>query len=89
METNTNTPTRIRIEDMTSGEINEAKSRLESKIIKAIHNEVSAFRMAYDCGDIDVSVSAEIREVKTEQGETILPAHVEYNVDVLFSKEDV
>lgn len=89
MKTNNNAPTRRHIEDMTLGEIKEAKSRLGSKIIKAIHNEVSAFRMTYDCGDIDIRVTSTIREVKTEQGEAILPARVEYNVDIHFSEEDI
>ena len=89
METNTNTTTRIRIEDMTLGEIKKLKAGLEHEIIKVIHEKVSAFRNVYDCGDIGVCVNTDILEAKTGHGEFIVPSHVQYYATVHFSKEDI
>lgn len=60
----TNAVTRRRIEDMTLGEINEARMRLEDKIGEAIQREIDEFSKAYDWGKISVDALMEIEFIE-------------------------
>lgn len=89
METNNNTTTRRRIEDMTLGEIKALKTRLEGRIGEAICVVIEDFQRAYDLGDIDLRVDTDIREFKTDLGEKFAPSQVAYDINVKFIDAEV
>lgn len=79
---------RIKLGDMTLRQIGELKCYIANDIRKAIYNIVEQYHRQYDCGDIDLSLDTDIREVMTECGEKFAPSQVNYNVRIKFSKED-
>ncbi|MBD5381979.1 hypothetical protein [Clavibacter sp.] len=79
---------KIKIEDMTLGQIRELKEHMANNIRNAICDIVRNFNEQYDCGDIDLSIDTDIREFRTEWGEKFAPSDVRYGIAIKFSKED-
>lgn len=83
----TNANTRTRIEDMTLGEINEARMRLEDKIGEAIQREIDEFSKSYDWGKISVDALMEIEYMEKNhdyfrEGSKIL-SHIKRDVEAI------
>lgn len=89
METNNNTTTRRRIEDMTLGEIKALKTRLEGRIGEVICVVIEDFQRAYDLGDIDLRVETDIQQFKTDLGEKFAPSKVAYDINVKFTDAEI
>lgn len=79
---------KIKLEDMTLGQIRKLKEHMANNIRNAIWDIVRNFNEQYDCGDVDLSIDTDIRELRTEWGEKFAPSQVKYDVRINFSKED-
>lgn len=82
METN-NTPTRIRIEDMTLGQIQGLKKEIAAKLNDYLGGLAEIISNKFDVGAIGFSVDTDLlyREYRNSP--------VRYDIDIHFSKEDI
>ena len=84
MEANTNTNTRIRIEDMTLGQIQGLKKEIADELNGYLAGLAKIVSNKFDVGAIGFSVDTELlfREYKHN-------SPVKYDIDIHFSKEDL
>lgn len=80
---------RIRIEDMTLGEIKAAKTRLEDRIGEAICVAIEDFQRTYDLGYVDLSVETDIRRFRDMNGVEVADPTIKYNVNVKFTNAEL
>lgn len=77
---------RIKIEDMTLGQIKDLKKEISDNIGQYLHDLVKMIENKFDLGDIDISVYTDIDEVGFESCcDTI--KRIEYKSTIKFSKE--
>lgn len=83
METNTNTSTRIRIEDMTLGQIQGLKKEIADELNGYLAGLAKIISNKFDVGAIGFSVDTELLFREHRNGP------VKYDIDIHFSKEDI
>ena len=84
METNINTPTRIRIEDMTLGQIQGLKKEIADELNGYLAGLSKIVSDKFDVGAIGFSVDTELvfRELEHE-------SPTKYDINIHFSKENI
>ena len=84
METNTNTNTRRRIEDMTLGQIQGLKKEIADELNGYLAGLAKIVSNKFDVGAIGFSVDTELlfRELKHK-------SPTKYDINIHFSKEDI
>lgn len=83
METNTNTTTRIRIEDMTLGQIQGLKKEIADEVKGYLAGLSEMISRRFDVGAIGFSVDTELLFREHRNGP------VKYDINIHFSKEDI
>lgn len=83
MGTNTNTPARIRIEDMTLGQIQGLKKEIADELNGYLAGLAKIVSDKFDVGAIGFSVDTELLFREHRNGP------VKYDIDMHFSKEDI
>lgn len=77
---------RLKIEDMTLGQIKDLKKEISVNIAIYLHDLVKTIENKFDLGDIDISVRTDIDEVCFESVcDTI--KRIEYESTIKFSRE--
>lgn len=79
---------RLKIEDMTLGQIKDLKKEISGNIALYLHDIVKTVNKNFDLGDIDISVRTDIDEVFFESVcDTI--KRIEYKSTIKFSREQL
>lgn len=89
METNNTTHTRIRIEYMTLGQIQDLKNDIAHEVESYLDRLYEIISSMFDVGAIRFSVDYEINGNKTECDAEIPTSTVSHKTRIYFGKEDI
>lgn len=78
---------KLKIEDMTLGQIKDLKKEISDNIEQYLHDLVKIIDNKYDLGDIDISVRTDVYDFEFNCCDPIKA--IEFKTSIKFSKEDL